>query len=274
MRSARFLWIVLPLLCFASALYGDEIYVDDVYIYEDDAESGKPAESRPKIPTRSSAGAPSNSAKAGFRKPDTGWRDTLYSRILSGGVEVAHRTRYAYTDPGGESMHWASGDLGDITWFFGFNARMFLGKNWGVGLEGLIMNVATAQGSSGYQYTSYGGYHYYLGIPGCQTTIIKWLCDLDILYRYALTPRFLANAGAGLTMDARTWDTTEIRSGEKVDSGVEIGNMGYNFKLGVEYFIDEKYSITADWKRQHWGTGVGSEKYSISSVVVGVSMSF
>jgi len=300
MGRARFAWIMLS-LCLAASVYGDNIYVDDVYIYEDDADSvngenetaNKPVETRPKIkPPASSASASAKtpvSAKApvkapvssktpspasgGFRKPSYDWRAPLYDRVVSLGLEVAHRLRYAYISPGGASMTWASGDVGDITWFFGFNLRMFLGKNWGIGLEGLVMDFDTIKGDYSYPYTSYGGYHTYLGMPGYETTLIKWLCDLDILYRYALTPRLLVNAGAGITLDARTWDT-KTSGGDDVDSGVEVGNIGYNFKFGVEYYISETYSITADWKRQHWGTGVGSEKYSISSVVVGVSMSY
>jgi hypothetical protein len=49
--------------------------------------------------------------------------------------------------------------------------------------------------------------------------------------------------------------------------------LGYNFKIGVEYFINSIYSITADWKWQSWKTGVGSEKITISSVVVGIAVS-
>jgi hypothetical protein len=285
MGRARFAWIMLS-LCLAAPVYGDDIYVDDVYIYEDGADSDNsvdsaiPVETRPKIkPPSAKAPVKAVTAKApatppsSFRKPSYDWRVPLYDRVISLGLEVAHRLRYAYTSPGGASMNWASGDAGDITWFFGFNARVFLGNNWGIGLEGLVMDFDTVKGDYSYPYTSYGGYHTWLGMPGYETTIIKWLCDIDLLYRYALTPRLLVNAGAGITMDARTWDTKSF-SGDDVDSGVEVGNIGYNFKFGVEYFIGETYSITVDWKRQHWGTGVGSEKYSISSVVVGVSMSY
>jgi hypothetical protein len=200
------------------------------------------------------------------------WRAPLYSRTVSAGLELAHRLEYSYRDPNGYDTSWSSKYGSEIDWFFGFNLRVFFGDNWGIGIEGLVMDYALVKGDSSYSYWDAGDYYGYLVVPGYETTIIKWLVDFDILYRLPLTPRFLLNAGIGLTVDATTWETKDGYD-NKIASGTVAGDIGYNWKLGAEYFTNDLWSLTLDWKWQTWKSGVGQEKYSIFSIVMGVNVS-
>lgn len=203
------------------------------------------------------------------------WRDQMLSRQLSVGLELAHRLGYSYTNPAGEEVDWKAG-VNDITWFAGFNARYFFGKSyWGIGFEGLILDFDTIEGSSTSISSGYNGYGYYTHIlqVNTETTIVKWLIDLDLLFRFPVTPKILVNGGAGLSFDMVTWSTKDS-SGNKLAEDAELGDVGFNFKVGGEYFIDDSWSVTLDWKWQTWKTGIGKESYTIHSLVAGVHMSF
>ena len=192
------------------------------------------------------------------------WRTPLYNRFFALGFEVARRLRCEYTDPSGLVTNWAPGTVGEPTWFAGFNMRVFFGGKWGVGIEGIVLNTEKIREGVGNGYWHYGDYYEY------ETTVIQWLWDFDILYRYVLTPRVLVNAGAGFTLDVTSWATKDS-AGNELRSGGEVGDVGYNWKIGVEYFIGNMWSITLDWKWQTFGRGGGQEKYKISSLVAGIT---
>ena len=204
------------------------------------------------------------------------WQDKILSRQLSIGVELAHRLGYSYTSPAGQKVDWEPG-VNEITWFGGFNARYFFQKSYfGVGFEGLVLDIEKISGSStsiSTGYDSYGGQYTFIYQTGTETTFIKWLWDIDFLFRYPVTPKLIANAAIGLTMEAVTWDAKNS-AGTSLDSGTEIGDVGFNWKIGAEYFLDEVWSINVDWKWQTWASGIGEEKFTIFSFVAGVNLSF
>jgi len=264
---------------------GGEYEPDEIYLYTDEDEDddeelvgeivGESVSSAPSSAGTRGQAASSKSAKAGtggqaVSSKSADWRKIPYSRFVSLGAELAHRIRYEHEGPSGDSMSWTPGDDGEITWFGGIVYRMFFGGNWGFGFEGLIMDYHKIRGNAGYAYTGLGGYQGYIMVEGYDTTVMRWLCDFDLLYRYPLTPKILLNAGAGLSMDAVTWETKD-RLGEKIASGSEVGALGFNLKLGVEYFVSTYWSITLDWKWQTWRTGAGGEKFTISSIVAGLA---
>ena len=191
------------------------------------------------------------------------WREPLYSRIFSMGFEVAKRLRYDHTDEHGLVTSWAAGADGDMAWFAGCNFRVFFGGKWGIGVEGLVLDVDKTRESVGYGY--YGGFSY-----DYETTTTKMLWDFDLLYRHPLTPRLLVNAGIGLTLNATTWSTKDS-NGNELESRSETGDVGFNWKLGAEYFIGSMWSLTLDWKWHTFGTGIGREKSKISSIVAGIA---
>ena len=203
------------------------------------------------------------------------WKDKMLSRQLSIGLELAHRLGYSYTDPAGNETEWQPG-VNEITWFGGFNFRYFFPKSyWGVGFEGFVLDMETvtstdisvAQGYTGQ------GYYTYILQTGTETTYIKWLVDIDLLFRFPVTPKLIVNGGAGFTFDMVTWTQKDL-SGNELNKGSEIGDVGFNFKIGGEYFLDEVWSVTLDWKWQTWASGIGEESYTIHSIVAGVHLSF
>lgn len=213
--------------------------------------------------------APGRSSRSG------NWKDKMLSRQLSGGLELAHRLGYSYTDPSGQETEWQPG-VNDITWFGGFNLRYYFPKSyWGIGFEGLVLDVDTLTSTSTSVSTGYNGYGYYTYIfqTSAETTIIKWLVDIDALFRFPVTPKFLITGGVGFTLDVVTWTAKDRATGTELDSGSDVGKIGYNLKVGAEYFLDDMWSVTLDWKWQTWDSGIGKESYTINSIVAGVHVS-
>jgi len=203
------------------------------------------------------------------------WKDKMLSRQLSIGLELAHRLGYSYTDPAGNETEWQPG-VNEITWFGGFNFRYFFPKsNWGVGFEGLVLDMETLNSTDTSVTSGYDGYGYYTYIyqTNTETTLIKWLVDIDLLFRFPVTPKLLVNGGVGFTIDVVTW-TQKDSNGNELNKGSEVGDVGFNFKIGGEYFLDEVWSVTLDWKWQTWASGIGEESYTIHSIVAGVHLSF
>ncbi len=97
----------------------------------------------------------------------------------------------------------------------------------------------------------------------------KWLVDIDLLYRIALTPKIVALGGVGITYELLTWTVTDTSTGFE-ETGSENDNFGYNFKVGAEVFIAYSWSISGEWKWQSW-TGYGEEKFTINSFVLGIN---
>jgi len=209
------------------------------------------------------------------RRPSIPWTPAMFARTFSLGGELAKRVEYSYTNPFGDTVEWEP-DVNDVIWFGGFSMRIFFsGSNWGIGFEGLYLDSAKIDNSLTYASQSYAGYGYYGNVfkPGTVTWFVKWLWDIDILFRIPIVPKLLVNGGAGLTMEAVTWVQEDLE-GVSTDSGIETGEVGFNWKIGVEYFLDDVWSVTFDWKWQRWDSGNGKESTTIASLVGGIHMSF
>jgi hypothetical protein len=201
------------------------------------------------------------------------WKEQALSSKMSFGIFLQQRLSYGYTDPAGISQEWDADSVQAVNRFFGMNFKYFMTPSLGFGIDMMLLDWASyteQQVSTGSGYDQYG-YYTYIQSTTAKVDISKWLIDLDLIYRMAITPKILLNGGIGLTYEVLYWT---VDTGYSIEKGSESGDMvGFNLKLGGEYKLDEMFSISGDWKWQYWPTGVGDEKYSIFSFAVGLNIS-
>lgn len=167
-----------------------------------------------------------------------GW--SPLSTTLSIGLIASYNLEYKVEDSAGNEI--GGGDMNDS--YVGLSGRFYalMGGKLGIGLDMILLD-------------SYddGTYMSYL-----------WQVDVDILLRVPLTRRLLATAGIGYSQMIATFEDPALDS--------ESSDVGYNLKLGAEYFLSRSISITGEFKWTRWD--IDPYTYTILSFQAGVHYSF
>ena len=77
--------------------------------------------------------------------------------------------------------------------------------------------------------------------------IIDYMVDFNLLLRFKVGRRLTVNGGIGWSQYLSTWEDTVWG-----DTGSEWGKLGFNVKVGAEYFFARNWSITGDFKWTHF----------------------
>jgi len=175
------------------------------------------------------------------RKGD--WRADALEKTLSVGVgfwralwsEVTYDNgfvaQYKYSDP---------------DWLFSLGAKLFFYEsNFGIGVDAILMDKESA---------SYEAYSVMLPdtteqkYPAGTATITQWLVDVDLYYRFPLIPNLNLIGGAGLTYNY-------VNSGDHPKFEDTTSGVGWNLKLGAEYFVDDSISVSLYWTLHNFERG-------------------
>ena len=176
------------------------------------------------------------------RKGD--WRADALEKTLSVGVgfwralwsEVTYDNgfvaQYKYSDP---------------DWLFSLGAKLFFYEsNFGIGVDAILMDSYKQDFEEYDQLNPVTGLTEYY--PAGSATITQWLVDLDIYYRFPLIPNLNLIAGGGLTLNY-------VNTGDHPYLGDSSDGVGWNAKLGAEFFVDDSISVSLYWTLHNFERG-------------------
>lgn len=130
----------------------------------------------------------------------------------------------------------------------------FMRGKLGVGIDMIML-----------QQTEYWSVYY-----GDWVTMTDFMVDFNILLRFRVGRSLTVNGGIGYSQYATTWEDSTY-------SDTEWGKLGFNVKLGAEYFVTRNISITGDLKYtfftyDNYDPGISTDQitYRHYSVVLGV----
>ena len=172
------------------------------------------------------------------RKGD--WRADALEKTLSVGVgfwralwsEVTYDNgfvaQYKYSNP---------------DWLFSLGAKLFFYEsNFGVGLDAILMDKTSVDYPDGLMPVTNDP------ITAGSATITQWLVDIDLYYRFPLIPKLNLIGGAGLTYNY-------VNSGDHPYMEDTTSGVGWNLKLGAEYFVDDSISVSLYWTLHNFERG-------------------
>ena len=172
------------------------------------------------------------------RKAD--WRADALEKTLSVGVgfwralwsEVTYDNgfvaQYKYSDP---------------DWLFSLGAKLFFYEsNFGVGVDAILMDKASVEYPAGAMPVTKDP------IAAGSATITQWLVDFDLYYRFPLIPNLNLIGGGGLTYNY-------VNSGDHPYMEDSTSGVGWNLKLGAEYFVDDSISVSLYWTLHNFERG-------------------
>lgn len=178
--------------------------------------------------------------KSERRKGD--WRADALEKTLSVGVgfwralwsEVTYDNgfvaQYKYSDP---------------DWLFSLGAKLFFYEsNFGIGLDAILMDKTSVDYPAGTMPVPVT----LDPIAAGSATITQWLVDIDLYYRFPLIPNLNLIGGAGLTYNY-------VNSGDHPYMEDTTSGVGWNLKLGAEYFVDDSISVSLYWTLHNFERG-------------------
>lgn len=172
------------------------------------------------------------------------WKERMLTRTLSlnVGMWAALAANMETPDMGSTSVKFRDPD-----WLFSIGAKLwFYRSRFGIGLDAVLLDHYKEVLETGSAYWTRDG-NLLITSEEKEFTVAKWLVDLDVYYRLPLVPNLQLVGGVGLTYFVST-----LGSLPYVDNGTAVG---YNLKLGGEYFVDKDISVTGmfTWHDFHSG---------------------
>lgn len=172
------------------------------------------------------------------------WRADALERTLSVGVGFwrALWSKVTYDSGFVAQYKYSSPD-----WLFSLGAKLFFYEsNFGIGLDAILMD------SSKQEYAAYSETNPLTGevyiYPAGTATITQWLVDLNGYYRFPLIPNLNLVGGAGLTLNY-------LNSSDHPYLKDDADGVGWNIKLGAEYFFFDSISASLYWTLHRFARG-------------------
>ena len=166
-------------------------------------------------------------------KHQTDWRAKALERTLSVGIGF---WRALWSEVTYDNGYTAQYKYSDPDWLFSLDAKLFFYEsNFGVGLSAIMMDSKKLDYAADLVTYPDGS----MNLAGT-ATLTYWLADLDLYYRFPLIPGMNLIGGAGLTY-------SYIDTGDHPQMDDSTSGVGWNIKLGAEYFFADSISVSLYW---------------------------
>lgn len=165
-------------------------------------------------------------------KHQTDWRAKALERTLSVGIGFWRALWSEVTYDNGYSAQYK---YSNPDWLFSLGGKLFFYEsNFGVGLDAILMKSDKIDYPAGTMPVTGDAY------AAGTATITQWLADIDLYFRYPLIPNMNLIAGAGLTYNY-------VNSSDHPQMEDSTSGVGWNIKLGGEYFFVDSVSAALYW---------------------------